>query len=88
MVVDFERKTIKPFVSLMGLKIRSIRPSSEFSFHKIKKLIKTEFYATRGREVSYSINSMGIVICDKRNKQESFLTKNTNKAIGEIIYSI
>jgi hypothetical protein len=77
--VDFEKETIKPFVSLMGFKIGKTRPASEFPFHKIKKINKTQSYATRGTEGSYSTSATGIVIYDKRNKREIILTKKESR---------
>ena len=73
-LIDFQNKKIKIYSTFLFFKLGSFRNLTDFPFYKVKKYVKSESYATRGTEGTYSTKKKGIFIYDKKNRKELLLT--------------
>lgn len=72
--IDLINRKIRVYKTFLFFKVGKIRDLNEFPYFKVKGYKKTEAYATRGTEGSYSTKKKGIFIYDKKHKKEILLT--------------
>ncbi len=74
--LDLENKTVRPFISYIGIKVGKKRNANEFRFYSVKNLRTNHNYTISSISSSYETNSTALILYDSVNEDELIVTKN------------